>query len=242
MTGPEAASGAGPWPEELRIEAKAVGVEVGAEAAELLGEFCTRVAAAPFRATATRDMAVLRRKHVVDSLACLPVAGLRAGERAVDLGTGAGFPGMVVAVMHPEVMVDLVDSRQKKALFVERMVRELGLRNVRVIAERAEHLAELPEWRAACDCVMARALAPLQRLAELALPLCRWGGRVVALKGPRADAELVTADGTLRRLGGRLTARRELSLPGGGERRVVLRFDREGQGPRLTRCVEEGPP
>ena len=228
---PAASAGRDGWLEALGAEAEAVGAPLSPATAGILWELCGRVAAAPFRATATRDPVELRRKHVVDSLACLPLAALRAGERAVDLGSGAGFPGLVVAAARPDVRVDLVDAQGKKARFLQQAAEELGLRNVRVRIGRAEDLASEAGWRGACDCVLARALAPLRHLSELALPLCRVGGRLIALKGPRADDELRDARAVLARLRGREAGRLELRLPGGGERRVILRIDRAPAGP-----------
>lgn len=224
------------WLEALRVEAAAVGERMAPETATVLWHLCGRVAGAPFRATATRDLVELRRKHVVDALTCLPLAALREGERAVDLGSGAGFPGLVVAALRPDVVVELVDAQQKKAQFLEESVEQLGLRNVRVRRARAEALAREVGWRGACDCVLARALAPMRRLAELGLPLCRDGGRLIAFKGPRADEELQEARDALGRWRGRVTGRVELRLPGSGERRVVLRIERVPAGaPRRRR-------
>jgi 16S rRNA (guanine527-N7)-methyltransferase len=215
------------WRSGVRAEAALVGVAVTEQCARVLGALCMCVAEAPFRATGTRDLIVLRRKHVVDSLACLPVARLSSGERVVDLGSGAGFPGLVLAAVRPDITVELVDSQVKKARFLDTTATRLGLTNVRVIQERAEQLLDRRGWKGACDCVVARALAPLPRLLELALPLCRVHGRVIALKGPNAPQEVAAAGPILVRFGARESGRLELELPGGAERRVILRFDKE---------------
>jgi 16S rRNA (guanine527-N7)-methyltransferase len=217
--------------ELLRAEAAAVGVQLGPEAAERLLALCGLVREAPFNLTAVRDPDDMRRKHLVDSLACLPLADLRAGERVLDLGSGAGFPGLPVAIACPEVQMVLVEAVGKKAEFLRRAVERLGVAHACVVQARAEDLGRRAEWRERSDCVLARAVAPLRTLLELALPLCRVGGRLIAFKGKRAEEELAAARGALEVLGGSCTARRELRLPGGGEHRTLLRIEKVAPTP-----------
>jgi len=127
--------------------------------------------------------------HVEDSLTGLEVEDLRGAERIADLGSGAGFPGLVLAVALPQAKVDLIESVGRKCAFVERAIEAAGIGNGRVLCERSEEAASAA-GREAYDAVSARAVGRLSTLAELASPLLREGGVLVAWKGKRdADEE-----------------------------------------------------
>jgi 16S rRNA (guanine527-N7)-methyltransferase len=128
--------------------------------------------------TSVHDPAEARDVHVADSLAGLEIEALRDADRIADLGSGAGLPGLVLAIARPEAAVVLVESVGKKCAWLERTVEALGLDNVRVVCARAEELEEDP-----FDVVTARALAALPVLCEYAAPLLREGGVLVAWKG-----------------------------------------------------------
>ncbi len=216
--------------EVLIKEAEEVGVCLGRAEAEAMLGWLVRVQEAPFNISAIRDAVEGRRKHVVDSLSCLPLARLRAGERCLDLGSGGGFPGIPVAVVCPNVDMVLVDASGKKASFLRAAVAELGLRNVTVEQARAEDLGRDVAWRERTDCVLARAVAPLRVLLEYGLPLCQLGGRLLALKGKGVWQELGSAERAARTLGGRFGEERMLELPGGGKR-VIVRIDKMSHTP-----------
>jgi 16S rRNA (guanine527-N7)-methyltransferase len=149
------------------------------------------------------------RLHLLDALSALPVLdGLPRSARCLDLGSGGGVPGLVLALARPEQHWLLVDSVRRKADALRGFVAALGIDNVEVAADRAEVLGRDPYHREAHDIVAARACAPLPVLAEYALPLLAVGGTLVAWKGPIAGAELRA---------GRAAA----SLCGGGEPSVV---------------------
>jgi 16S rRNA (guanine527-N7)-methyltransferase len=143
------------------------------------------------------------RVHVADSLSGLEVAELAAATRIADVGSGAGFPGLVLAARLPEAEVDLIESVARKADFIERAARIGGFANARAIARRAETWAETgpPDGgRQAYDAVTARAVGRLSTIAELASPLLREGGILVAWKGrrdPDEEAQLAAAEGRL---------------------------------------------
>jgi 16S rRNA (guanine527-N7)-methyltransferase len=140
-------------------------------------------------------------RHVVESLRLLEVAGLASGSRCADIGSGAGFPGMVIAIVRPDVSVTLVEADKRKAGFLVHVAGLLQLDNVTVAARRAEELAGDPERRGSYDALVSRAAAPPSALVELALPLLRDGGQLWALV---TDAR-AAADG-LHRSGVRATA------------------------------------
>jgi 16S rRNA (guanine527-N7)-methyltransferase len=126
--------------------------------------------------------------HVADSISGLEVAELAAARSICDVGSGAGFPGLVLAAMLPEARVDLVESVGRKAEFIGRAAAEAGIGNARAVNARAEEWAA-GEGREAYDAVTARAVGRLSTLAELASPLLRPGGVLVAWKGRRDEDE-----------------------------------------------------
>jgi 16S rRNA (guanine527-N7)-methyltransferase len=141
----------------------------------------------PSAPTSVHDHREVENVHIADSLVGLEVPAVKEAARIVDLGSGAGPPGLVLAIARPEAEVVLVESVGKKCAWLERTVSTLGLENVRVVCARAEELEEEP-----FDVVTARALASLPVLCEYAAPLLREGGALVAWKGAvdaREDAD-----------------------------------------------------
>lgn len=135
------------------------------------------------------------RVHVADSLTGLEVAGLREASRIADIGSGAGFPGLVLAVALPDARVDLIESVGRKCAFMEQAIETAGIGNARVLNARSEDLAK-KEGRECCEAVTARAVGRLSTLAELASPLLAEAGVLVAWKGkrdPDEEAQLARA-------------------------------------------------
>jgi 16S rRNA (guanine527-N7)-methyltransferase len=181
---------------------------VPASTLDRLERYVALLLAANARVNLTRivEPAEVARQHLLDALAALPRLDALAPRRAVDLGSGGGVPAIPLAIARPDVEWLLVDSVAKKAAVLAELVRELGLDGVRVAAERAETIGRDPAWREAADLVTARACAALPVLAELALPLLRRGGSLLAWKGP------LTGDAPEVRAGARAAAQ----LGGGG--------------------------
>jgi 16S rRNA (guanine527-N7)-methyltransferase len=132
----------------------------------------------------------IARLHLLDSIAALPIVDALAPKRCLDLGSGGGVPGMLLALARPDIEWTLVDSVGRKAEAMSAFAASLQMDNVRVLAERAEILGKAPRHRESYDLVTARACAALPVLAEYALPLIRLGGTVLAWKGALADEEL----------------------------------------------------
>lgn len=178
-----------------------------------------RVSAAPIALTAVRDVTVGVEVHVADSLAGLRVEALRSAGRIADLGSGGGFPGLVLAIALPEARVALVESVVKKAVFLRDIAAELGLADrVEVVPDRAE---SWEEGIGAMDVVTARALAPLPVLVEYAAPLLREGGSLVAWKGARSAEE--EADGTAAAAALAMSPPEPIALPSGVVRNAAER-------------------
>lgn len=193
--------------------------------AELLVEWSRR-----FNLTAIRDREGIRTRHFLDSLSCLAVMPEPSG-RIVDVGAGAGFPGLVLKIARPAIRLTLVESVSKKAAFCRRVVEELGLEGVEVLAERAEDLGRDPAHREQYDWAVARALAAMPVLAEYLLPLLRVGGRMLAMKGEGGLAEGGDAGPAFETLGGQLTAHQSFELPGAGEKHLLLVVEKTSPTP-----------
>lgn len=163
----------------------------------------------------------LMQAHMLDSLWCSAAADLRENLRLLDIGSGAGFPGIPLRICFPELKLDLLESQQKRSLFLSEAIKRLGLENCKVLAGRAEDLARNETNRESFDCVVARALAPMTVLAELAIPFVAMSGHLIALKGGSAGVEIAEASYALELLGGALERVIPYRFPGENGRNVV---------------------
>ncbi len=187
---------------------------------------------ARFNLTAIRDPQEVRIKHFLDSFTCLLAFRERTPERLVDVGTGAGFPGLALKIIYPRMRLTLVESVGKKAGFCRHIVEALDLTGVEVVQDRAEALGQLAAHREQYDWAVARAVAVLPVLAEYLLPLVRVGGAMIAMKGESGPAEAHTADHALRVLGGRLRQLLPVTLPGVADERYLVVVDKIATTPR----------
>lgn len=167
-----------------------------------------------FNLTAIDDPAGIQVRHFLDALTCATVTGDLSGQRLVDVGTGAGFPGLPLKILYPRLQLTLVESVSKKTRFLEALVTELGLEEVTILDARAEDAAQQEAHRAQYDWAVARAVAELRVLVEYLLPFCRLGGHVLAQKGESARAEAEDAAPAVQRLGGGPPTFHPVKLPG----------------------------
>lgn len=158
--------------------------------------------------TEPRDVAAL---HLLDSLELLPLAGLKT-ERLVDVGCGAGFPGVPLAIGGSELQVTLLDSQKKRVDFLEEACTRLGLTNTVCVHGRAEEFVQ--EQREEFDAAVSRAVAALPVLCELCLPLVRVGGRMLAMKSSHSQEEIDGAENAVKLLGGRIGWVKDYTIPG----------------------------
>jgi len=173
--------------------------------------------------TAIRDVEGIRTKHFLDSLTVL-LAWERTGPPAsiIDIGTGAGFPGLVLKLIWPATQVTLVESVHKKAEFCQHIVDKLHLQQVTILPERAETVGQDPDHRQVYDLAVARAVARMPILMEYLLPLIHRNGVAMAMKGESAPAETQSAEKAIQLLGGKLHKLIRVELPAVVEERFIV--------------------
>jgi len=204
-----------------------------------------------FNLTAISDEQQVQLRHFLDSLSCLLAldgsrsataarvdGGRRIGSavrqltaKAIDVGTGPGFPGIPLKIVCPRLKLTLLEATGKKVTFLEHMVQALNLKDVQIIHDRAELAGQLPEHREGYDLVLARAVADLSILVEYTLPLCRMGGQVIAQKGQDVQAEVMAAEHAITLLGGKLRHMIEVELAGLAESRSLVVIDKVARTP-----------
>ena len=195
--------------------ARAMGISMTRAQAEQFERYHALLVEANARMNLTRvpdDPREAVDRNYLDCIA--PLAdGFPEVSTAVDVGSGAGFPGIPLSIMLPDTRFTLIDSLGKRVEFLQSVIDALGL-NARALHLRAEDAAHRPELREQFDLATARAVAPMNVLCEYLLPLVRVGGRALALKGPGADEELACAEGAVALLGGAAAGVSPLSIPG----------------------------
>lgn len=172
--------------------------------------------------TAIRSGQDVARLHFLDSVQLLDMADF-AGRDVADVGTGPGFPGLALKLMQPDMKISLLDSNNKKIDFLKKTCAALDVKDCECIWGRVE---EMPELKGRFDIVVSRAVAELNVLAELCLPLVKPGGLFLAMKGPECDAEVQAADFAVRTLGGRVREIRRYTVPDTDIRHAAVLVDK----------------
>jgi len=150
-------------------------------------------------------------KHFLDSLTIAPL--ITPSAKIIDVGSGAGFPGIPLAIIRPDLEMLLLDSLNKRINFLNHIISELSLTNIRTAHARAEDASHAPAHREAYDYAIARAMAPMVALAEYCLPYVAVGGSFIAMKGTKCEEELACAIGFIEELGGELNAIHQAQIP-----------------------------
>lgn len=169
-----------------------------------------------FNLTRITDYAAVSVQHFLDSLVPLALCPDAFGDgcRVVDVGSGAGLPGVALKIARPDLRLTLTDAVGKKVRFLDHLISRLALADAAAVHGRAEDMGQAPAYRAAFDVAVARAVADMAVLAEYLLPLVRVGGVVIAQKGSRVEAEVERARPAIATLGGVAPRIAEYSLPG----------------------------
>lgn len=152
--------------------------------------------------TAITDPEEIRIKHFEDSLTCLKTDLFTSGVKVIDVGTGAGFPGLPLAMARPDISVTLLDSLKKRLLFLDEVIRQTDTKNAVTVHARAEDGGRDKKLREQFDIVVSRAVSRLSVLCEYTLPYLKVGGTLIAMKGPSAEEELAEAKNAISVLGG----------------------------------------
>lgn len=181
------------------------------------------------------------RQHFLDCGALLALAPF-AGRSVIDIGSGAGFPGLVLRILEPSIALTMLDSQGKRVEFQKEVCEALDLRNVTCLHGRAEEQSELRE---SFDIAVSRAVARLNMLAELSLPFVRRGGLFLAMKGPAAAEELTEAAHAIHSLGGSALGAKEYEIPGTDLHHNALLIRKSGvtppQYPRRWAKIKQSP-
>jgi 16S rRNA (guanine527-N7)-methyltransferase len=190
--------------------------------------------------TRITDYEAVQVKHFLDSLSCLSVIqhvsadsgrASAAGPQAIDVGAGAGFPGVPLKIAMPTLRLTLLEATGKKVEYLGFLVKRLALTDVKVVKARAEEAGQDPTHREGYDLALARALAGMATLAELTLPLVRVGGLVIAQKGENPTAEVEAAQNAIVTLGGRVKEIQPVAVPGLEGARHLVVLEKVSPGP-----------
>jgi len=199
-----------------------------------------------FNLTAITGYEEVQIKHFLDSLSCflafpgetlgplpsrIPLQLSRSPFWCLDIGSGAGFPGLPLKILAPDIRMTLIDSTRKKVGFLRHMIDILELEDVEAIHTRAEELGHMPHHREQYDIVVARAVAHLPILCEYCLPLCRVGGRMIALKGREAHEEAEESQEAFDALGGALVEVKPVTLLDMGSGHHLIAIDKVASTP-----------
>lgn len=185
-----------------------------------------------FNLTAIRDFEQIRNKHFLDSLTCVLAWGDNRPKSLIDVGTGAGFPGIPLKIIFPSLRLTLVESVGKKTKFCQHIVDILKLEHVNIIQDRAEVLGQNPKYREKFEWAVARAVANLPVLVEFLLPMVCLGGGVIAQKGESGPAETQKAAKAIQILGGTLRQLMPVTIPGVAEERYLVIIDKIARTPK----------
>lgn len=173
--------------------------------------------------TSITDYEGVQVKHFLDSLSCLRVLDtLSPDANCIDIGAGAGFPGLPLKIVRPRLQLTLLESVGKKIRFLDYLAGALVLEHVKVVQGRAEELGRLPDYREVLDVAVVRAVAHMATLVEYGLPLLRLGGMLVAQKGAGVEEEVESARPAIELVGGRLRDVQVVLLPGLGDPRHLV--------------------
>lgn len=181
--------------------------------------------------TAITEPEQIMTRHFLDSISVLRAVTLQPGQRVIDVGSGAGFPGLPLRIVCPKIALTCLEATGKKADFIRHVSQQLGLHDVVVLHGRAEEIGQQAEHREQYDVALARAVAQMNVLAEYLLPLLRIGGRMVALKGESAAQEVSEAQGALRLLGGEMRRLIPVELPEVAETHYLVLIEKVAASP-----------
>lgn len=181
--------------------------------------------------TGITDYDEVNLKHFVDSLTIVRVKNMKNVENVIDIGTGAGFPGIPLKIVYPEIKIVLLDSLNKRIKFLNTVIEELGLKNIETLHGRAEDYAKKSEYREKFDLCVSRAVANLSTLSEYCIPFVKVGGEFISYKSGTSDEEINEAQGAVNILGGKIEKTEKFTLPGTDMGRALVKIKKEKHTP-----------
>lgn len=180
--------------------------------------------------TAILDDEGIESKHFMDSLTLFETGRIHNGAKVLDIGTGAGFPGVPMKIYAPDLDITLMDSLNKRITFLDMLIESLELTSIQAIHGRAEEMSRKPEHRDHYDVVVSRAVAPLNTLCEYCLPFVRQGGVFIAMKGPQGEDELAETSGAIEKLASSLDEVKTFEM--GDNTRTLIVIKKIGRTPK----------
>ena len=172
--------------------------------------------------TAITDFDEVLEKHFEDSLSLIQAVDLEKSQAVIDLGTGAGFPGIPLKIAFPNLQITLADSLNKRILFLDDVIRELGLTGIDTVHGRAEDIAKNSDYREKFDLCVSRAVANLSTLSEYCLPFVKIGGKFISYKAGECDEEVVASKSSIFLLGGKISDIKKFELGESGRAFVII--------------------
>ena len=207
----------------LKLEADKIGIFLDETALSRFDKYAEMIVETnkTLNLTAITDPGEMLYKHFIDSLSLLSVLNIKQNAKVIDVGTGAGFPGVVLLIARPDLKITLMDGTNKRLNFIEKVLEELQL-NAEILHMRAELAGKDKKYREKYDVVTARAVANMNTLSEYCLPFAKVGGIFAPMKAAKADEEIESAQNAIKLLGGKVSEIKHLNIENCGERCIII--------------------
>lgn len=224
----------------LKLEAQKIGINLDETALQRFDKYAEMLVETnkTLNLTAIIEPEEIVYKHFVDSLSLLTVVDLKNEAKVIDVGTGAGFPGVVLLIARPDLKITLMDGTNKRLNFISDVLNELGL-NAEILHMRAELAGKDPKYREQYDLVTARAVANMNTLSEYCMPFVRVGGMFAPMKASKGDEELENAQGAVKTLGGKIKDVKHLNITNCGERIIIITEKISQTSPKYPRASSQ---
>ena len=219
--------------EEISKKSKILGVRFSVEQIEQFYKYMNLLIEwnEKMNLTAITEPKEIILKHFIDSITILKY--IDDNSKLVDVGTGAGFPGVPLSIMNPTLKITLVDSLNKRLIFLQEVVKELNLKNIEIVHARAEEFGQNKNYREKFDIATSRAVANLATLSEYLVPLVKIGGKIISMKASNAKEEINDAQKAIEVLGGKIEKIEEFDLPESDIGRTIIIIDKNKCTPAI---------